>query len=399
VASVTPRKNKNGTVTWRVNFRIGEKQCQDNFDNEKGAYQFAALVEKVGGETARSVRQQRSGRPADMPTLREFTEKYLDLDSGLLTGIEPGTRAGYVRNAERSFLQVLGDYPLDVITKADVGKWVAWQEAQPSQQRKGQPVSSKTVHNYHALLSSVLSCAVDEQIITHNPAYKTRLSKGVKHEGVFLSRDEFGTLLHFVDERYKRFLLFLAGTGCRWGEATAVTWGDINYDVRPVTVRIDKAWKKAASGAPVLKHPKTSRATRTISLWPELVEALGTPGDSNQLVFGSPETGTHLWPGRFRSSIWLPAVEKAMDKKLCAEEGLKPILRRPTVHDLRHTHASWLVASGAPLPFVQARMGHESITTTIGVYGHLLPDAHIQMADMMAETMSTVLPIRGEIEG
>lgn len=398
MASVTPRINKNGDVSWRVNFRIGGKQCQDTFDNEKGALQFASLVEKVGGETAREVRAQRSGRPQDMPTLREWTEKYLDIDSGLLTGIEPGTRAGYVRNAERSFLQVLGDYPLNAITKAEVGKWVAWQERQPSQQRAGETVASKTVHNYHALLSSILSSAVDEQIITVNPAYKTRLSKGVKREGVFLSRDEFATLLYFVDDRYKRFLLFLAGTGCRWGEATAITWADINFDVRPVTVRIDKAWKKAAQGAPVLKHPKTSRATRTISLWPELVEALGTPGKANELVFGSPETGTHLWPGRFRSSIWLPAVDKAMNKELCAEHGLKLLTRKPTVHDLRHTHASWLVASGAPLPFVQARMGHESITTTIGVYGHLLPDAHVQMSEMMSETMSVVLPLKAELE-
>ncbi len=394
MASVTPRTNRSGSVTWRVNFRIGDKQCQDNFDNEKGAYQFAALVEKVGGEAARNVRLARSGAPQGMPTLRDYTEKYLDPQSGLLTGIEPGTRAGYGRNAERSFLQVLGDYPLDAITKADVGKWVAWQEAQASKIYKGKAISAKTMRNYHSVLSAILRSAVEESIIPTNAAYRTRLSKGMKHEGVFLSRDEFATLLYFTEDRYKGFLLFLAGTGCRWGEATAITWGDINFDAQPATVRIDKAWKKAASGAPVLKHPKSSKATRTISLWPELVEALGAPGKSTDLLFPSPETGTHLWPGGFRSRVWLPAVEKAMDPDYCDAIGKKPLARRPTVHDLRHTHASWLVASGAPLPFVQARMGHESITTTIGVYGHLLPDAHLQMSAMMSETMSGVLPTK-----
>jgi hypothetical protein len=34
-------------------------------------------------------------------------------------------------------------------------------------------------------------------------------------------------------------------------------------------------------------------------------------------------------------------------------------------HDLRHTHVAWLIAGGAPLPHIQARLGHESITTTI----------------------------------
>ena len=41
-------------------------------------------------------------------------------------------------------------------------------------------------------------------------------------------------------------------------------------------------------------------------------------------------------------------------------------------HDLRHTHVAWLIAGGAPLPHIQARLGHESITTTIDTYGHLL---------------------------
>ena len=399
MASVTPRKAKNGDVMWRVQFRIDGKMCQESFVDEKGAREFGRLVDNVGGAAARSVLEARQSKDVGMPTLREWTAKYLDPESGLLTGIEPGTRAGYVANAERSYLQVLGDMPLDAIGRSDVGRWIMWQEAQPSKIYKNKNVSAKTVRNYHAVLSAVLTAAVDEGLIAQNPAHKTRISKGVKHEGVLLSRDEFSTLHHFIDDRYKRFVLFLVGTGCRWGEATALTWGDINFDANPVTIRIDKAWKKAASGAPVLKHPKSSKATRTISLWPELVSALGTPGESNALVFGSPETGTHLWPGRFRSSIWLPAVDRAMDKDLCKAQGFKPLSKRPTPHDLRHTHASWLVASGAPLPFVQARMGHESITTTIGVYGHLLPDAHIQMADMMAQSMSSVLPLQGELEG
>ena len=398
LASVTPRKTSKGVVVWRVQFRIDGKMNQETFTSEKGARDFGALVDRVGGVAARAVLEARQSNPVGTPTLKEFTRKYLDPESGMLTGIEPGTRAGYVRNAEKSFLLILGELPINMITKTDVGKWIAWQEAQPSKIRRGELMAAKTVRNYHALLSSVLSAAVEQELINSNPAYKTRISKGLKHEGVFLSREEFATLLHFVDERYRRFLLFLAGTGCRWGEATAVTWGDINFDSTPPTIRIDKAWKKSATGSPVLKHPKSSRSIRTISLWDELVEALGTPGESDELIFGSPETGTHLWPGRFRSSIWLPMVDRATDKDLCAEQGVKWLSKRPTVHDLRHTHASWLVASGAPLPFVQARMGHESITTTIGVYGHLLPDAHIQMSEMMSQNMAGVLPSRNQIE-
>ncbi len=55
--------------------------------------------------------------------------------------------------------------------------------------------------------------------------------------------------------------------------------------------------------------------------------------------------------------------------KALAAEGIAPF----RFHDLRHTHVAWLVAGGAPLPHIQARLGHESITTTIDTYGHLLP--------------------------
>ncbi|MFD3658042.1 tyrosine-type recombinase/integrase [Streptomyces sp. NPDC058620] len=42
------------------------------------------------------------------------------------------------------------------------------------------------------------------------------------------------------------------------------------------------------------------------------------------------------------------------------------------MHDLRHTHVAWLVAANIPLPAIQARLGHESIQTTIDRYGHLV---------------------------
>ena len=47
------------------------------------------------------------------------------------------------------------------------------------------------------------------------------------------------------------------------------------------------------------------------------------------------------------------------------------LTKSPWVHDLRHTCASWMIQAGVPLPVIQQHLGHESIQTTIGVYGHL----------------------------
>jgi len=163
---------------------------QATFLAQEGAEQFGALVDRVGWAAAHAVLEARRNKRPTVPTLRDWTRTYLDPASGLLTGIEDGTREGYVRAAGRSFLAFFGEMPVDSITRADVGRWVAWQEQQPSTARKGQSVSAKTVRNYHAILSATLASAVDNGIRIDNPAHKTRLSRGVKREGVFLSVEQ-----------------------------------------------------------------------------------------------------------------------------------------------------------------------------------------------------------------
>ena len=73
-------------------------------------------------------------------------------------------------------------------------------------------------------------------------------------------------------------------------------------------------------------------------------------------------------------------------------EGVPPF----RFHDLRHTHVAWLVAGGAPLPHIQARLGHESITTTIDTYGHLLPAGDELISGIIdtALTGGTIRPAR-----
>ncbi|PVE95006.1 site-specific integrase [Microbacterium sp. TPD7012] len=401
MASVGHRILSTGEVRWRVQVRFDGSMKQATFPDKNAADQFAALVDRVGWKAADQVHQARAPRRrVKKSTLREYTERYLNPDSGLLTGVEKGTREGYRAEAERSWLQILGDVPIDAITKPDVGSWLAWQERQPIWRDRDKPkseqrtVSSKTVKNYHALLSAVLRSAVGEGLRADNPAYKIRITRGVARENVFLSPSEFATLLHFIPSDLQRFVLFLAGTGLRWGEATALTWADVNLFGNPPTVRVTRAWKKA-SGGPLLAHPKTSKSRRSVSLFPDLVAIMGEPGASDAWVFPAPQGG-HMWHGVFYSRVWLPAIEAAMDEDRCQDLGLEPLRRAPNIHSLRHTHASWLIAQGIPLPYIQARLGHESITTTIDTYGHLVPDAHEQMASAIAVTLSGVhrpLPI------
>src|SRR6202040_4460447 len=64
----------------------------------------------------------------------------------------------------------------------------------------------------------------------------------------------------------------------------------------------------------------------------------------------------------FNPNVWEPARARAKDNGLT---------KKPRVHDLRHTNASWLIQAGVPLTVIQRHLGHESIQTTVDRYGHL----------------------------
>lgn len=385
MASVQPFRNRSGSIHWRVQFRVDGKGRQETFENERGAAEFGKLIDRAGGAAALAVLERRRNKAVNVPTLREWTARYLDASSGILTGIEPGTRAGYESMARGSFLEFLGDYPVDAIEKTDVGKWVEWQERQPSKRTKGKPVAAKTVRNYHALLSNVLKAAQEAGLTQSNPAHKTKLSRGLQREGVFLSRDEFYRLLDAIPEYYKPLVLFLAASQARWSEATALTWADVNADTIPPTVRIAKAWKKNPGGTPIISVTKSKRGRRTVALWPDVIDALGPRGNPSELVFQGKLNHERIWYSGFNERIWKPAVARA---------GLD---REPNIHDLRHTGASWLMADGMNITDVQARLGHENITTTVQVYGHLQPDAHTRMAASLAGTMAGAFTPRLEL--
>lgn len=380
MASVKPYRNPSGNIVWRVQYRVDGKGRQETFELERGAIEYGRLVDRIGGKAAHDILNRRRNNDASTPSLREWTARYLDASSGILTGIEKGTRAGYESSARGSFLQFLGDYPVDAIEKTDVGKWVEWQERQPSKRTKGKPVAAKTVRNYHALLSNVMKAAQEAGLCQSNPAHGTRLSRGLSREGVLLSREEFVRLYAEIPDYYKPLVYFLTASQARWSEATALTWADVNTDTIPATVRIAKAWKKNPGGTPIVSVTKTERGRRTIAVGPEVIALLGKRGNPSELVFQGKLNHERIWYSGFNERVWTPAV---------ARSGIE---KSPHIHDLRHTGASWLIADGNPPNAVQRRLGHEKITTTMDIYSHLMPDAQTRMATSLSGVMIGALP-------
>ena len=381
MASIQTRRTAAGDLTYRVMFRIDGQQRSETFHDPGAAGEFAALVERIGGAAAVAIRDARSGTRTGPPvvTLATWFTHHLEVS----TSLTAGTRAEYRRVAERTWLPTLGPLPLDLVTRDHVARWIGTQAATPTS--RGKPPSSKTIANAHGLLSTVMATAVDAGHIPANPCRGLGIPRTERGEMVFLSPGEFAVLLSKVPARWQPLISFLAATGLRWGEATALRWGDLDLDVDVPVVRVVRAWKKGAK-VKELGAPKTRRSLRTVSLPAQTVEQLRPlTGAADDLVFTADRGGV-VHHGNFRWRIWQPAV-KAAD-----------LGKSPRLHDLRHSHASWLIAAGVPLPVIQRRLGHESIQTTVDVYGHLAPDALEVAARATSLAMTQALPDVLELE-
>lgn len=374
MASIRTDERADGTTAYRVFFRepIGDgkktKQTCLTFDDPGIAEVFRAAVDKLGAARAlelhRIERAPRRGHQPDALTVTGWLNRHIDH----LTGVRDGTidaYRGYVRN---DIGPVLGAIPLAELTEEDVALWV--------QGLEDDGAAPKTIANKHGFLSGALAAAVPKHIKA-NPAAGRRLPRGDgdDHEMVFLTRDQFATLLAAVTEPWRPMIEFLVASGCRLGEATALRPDDIN--LTNSTVRIVRAWNRSNSGYQI-GPTKTKRSKRTISVAPKTLAKLDLTGE---WLFTNPgrgrrNAGGSVRPINLRRNVWYPAIERA---------ELDPA---PRIHDLRHTCASWMIQSGVPLPVVSRHLGHESIQVTVDVYGHIDRTSAAAAADAIGEMLT-----------
>ncbi|MCK0174763.1 site-specific integrase [Mycolicibacterium sp. F2034L] len=357
MASLRYGTRKDGSAYTQVLYRHEGKQRSSSFDDHREALKFRDLVDQLGPDKAREIARLTNQATTPSRTVAEWVAHYIDH----LTGIDPRTVQEYRGYLRADIGPALGVIPLAVLTRDDIARWV--------QAMSAEGFSGKTIANKHALLSAALSSAVKAGHIDANPAAGARLPRTERLEMLFLTREQFALLHSSVTKPWRPFVEFLVASGARIGEATALKPGDVDRDTN--TVRISRAWKRGGGGYRV-GPPKTAKSRRTINVPASVLDKLDYSGE---WLFTTPGNGGRAGGGpvravNFRANVWAPAVERAWPSKDADGKPIMPALR-PRIHDLRHTCASWLIQAGVPLPVVQQHLGHESITTTVDVYGHL----------------------------
>lgn len=355
---------KSGGRTYRVRFRSGGMERSETFRIKRDATTFADLLNVGGPDVAvRWLDERRAGAGQDSITFGQWFTTYVDQ----LTGVTDRTRDSY-RSIHANHLAHLDNQPLPLLTRSHVTEIVNRLDAAGR--------SPKTIKNVVHMLSSCLALAIDEGHMTRNPCRRVRLPKAALSDtdARYLTHEEFGTLVAALDAHYRPLVVFLAGSGLRWSEATALQGRHVNLDAGTILVR--QAWKQ--QGGRALGPPKTDKARRTVNPGALALRAAAhCMRGPNDWVFTTPG-GSIVRHSNFYNRIWTPAAAL-----------LDP---PPTIHSLRHTHASWLISDGQSLEAVQDQLGHESILTTRKVYGHLLPAIGVAVGKSASAALERALP-------
>lgn len=371
--SFRDRKRNDGTIYWQVRFRENGRECSISWDNPIEAERFDNLVKQVGATRAREICKI-AVAPLRDTTVRTWLQRHNDG----LTGIEPGTIARYRAYVANDIGPVIGDVPLHALSRDDVAGWLN------AMAKAG--ASGKTIKNKRDYLSGALKAAVKAGQLSVNPCEDLRSPRWDREEMTFLTRDEFQTLLAEVPSYWQPLVEFLVASGCRWSEASALKPAAVDRSTG--TVRITKAWKTGAGGY-TLGVPKTRKSVRTINVAKSVLDKLDYSGEwlftnsgRGRGHFADKIIREDTGPVRihsFNPNVWRPAVARAQ------KAGLT---KKPRIHDLRHTCASWLMQAGRPLPSVQQHLGHESIQTTSDVYGHLDRSSGQGNADVIGDMLA-----------
>ncbi|MCL6563277.1 MAG: site-specific integrase [Firmicutes bacterium] len=253
--------------------------------------------------------------------------------------------------------------------------------------RGNRPLSPKTLAVIHAVFRAALSEAERIGWIPRNPARLVRVPTPPEREPQLWTAAQWQAVWRQVEATPWGLAVWLAATtGLRKGEILGLRWQDIDWEAG--TLRVAQAQHYLPGGEIAFGPPKTPRSRRTLALGPETVAvlkahrkrqaerklALGDAYDDCGLVVQGPAGG----PVRPRTLI-------AWFHRACAAAGAPRI----HFHDLRHLHATVLLAAGVPVRVVSERLGHARIQTTLQIYGHVLPTQDQDAAALLEQLLGT----------
>jgi integrase len=218
-----------------------------------------------------------------------------------------------------------------------------------------------SVRGIYSVLAAIFRTAIRDRVVASSPCTDIKLPEAAQRRIEPLTVEQVEILADAVGAHYRPLVVLGAGAGLRVGEALGMPVGGIDFPRRQLSVAQQAVTVKRVT---MIAEPKTRTSVRTIPLADAVLGELAghlegrKPAPTELLV--ADRDGRPIPQNRF-SQTWSRAVRRV---------GLAPGTR---FHDLRHTYASALIASGCSVKVVQTHLGHKSAAMTLDIYSHLWP--------------------------
>ena len=340
----------------------------------------------------------------DKLTVNQFVDMWSEQWAD--THLSKRTKTDYEKLIDTYFDSSIGQVKLSKVNKLMIAEIV--------QKMKSDGKSAGTIHKAVSAMSCVFSYAVKMELVDRNPCSCIELPKIEKDDDLhYFTPEQTERFLKAIQEPYtdiykrngktwtqKRsmplqlqafFHLALIG-GFRLGEQLALTWNDISFDEKRIT--INKAVSRLSSGEMIVKQPKTKAGIRTVKVTSSCIRLLRewkTEQMKLALMQGSAWNGNrkdfdnnHVFIQNDGSLMSLYTPNQAFERFLkrynshCENDADK--LPKIRLHDLRHSNVTYLLAEGTDIETVSKRIGHSKPSITMDVYGHCLPEKEDEAA-------------------
>jgi integrase len=343
----------------------------------------------------RALRVGRHIPPAEM-TVMDLVNQYLARGESRWS---PNTYATYCQRTRACIEPRLGSVRLQSLTTSQIQHWI--------DQLVRDGWSPEVVVSSSLLLGSAFKEAVRLGILSANPAAGVRRPKiARKHHVTWTAEEARLALAEVADEpRWNAVYRLALATGMRPGELRALKWKDVTLNAPAgASVTIRRTMTKDRNGRPVLGQDTKTSGAREVAIPTSVAQALQRWRTAQKEVRLRSKTwqeldavftgvgGVHLslstWQNRHRKLC--DAVQERMS------DG--QTFPRPTLHELRHTAATLMLANNIHVKIVSDILGHRKIETTLNIYQHVSADLQRAASERLDASLNatTSLPDRAE---
>lgn len=362
------KKRKNGNYYAYVSVYLGKDKNGKEKKREYGAGTYSLKREAVAAAKKKEVELSR-GSDVDLLGMSFADYYHYWFNTFKKNTVSLGRQRNYLHTGEliKDFFK---DKRPNEIRRSDYQVFL---------NQYGKDHAKSTVEKVAGACRAAVRSAIDDDIITKDFTKNTKLVYNKAHERKveYLSEAELrrfkAVLLSDMDRHNTgRFMILTAiYTGMRKQEVQALTWNDIDFDNRTIT--IDKAWNDQEKN---IKSTKTENSNRTIPVNPELLRYLKLLREN-----GSDKVFANKFGSLATSSALSKLIRSILKKAKIEKKGF-------AFHSLRHVHVAYLLSKGVDIAAISKRLGHANVTITLNRYAYMMEELKARNDEKIVNELS-----------